>query len=159
MKGAGRIIVCVVVLWVAACFQAIAPRLAVLGATPDFLLVAMVALSLHTSRKGGAGLGFIAGFVQGALASASMGYYVVSRTLVGFLTSWSKDIRFEHSWWLVFLTAFAATALAQAIQLFLPPATSISPFAAATILTATYNGVLAMPLYALLNRLLAPVHV
>jgi rod shape-determining protein MreD len=157
MKGGRRIVVAIIALWAAACFQEIAPRLAILGATPDFLLVTMVVLSLHTSRRGGAVLGFFAGFLQGALASSLMGYYVVSRTLAGFFAAWSRDIRFEQSWWLVFLTAFFATAFALAIRLFLPPAQAISPFALATILTATYNGVLAMPLYALLNRLLAPV--
>jgi rod shape-determining protein MreD len=147
----------VVVMWVAACFQAISPKLSVVGARPDFLLVAMVVLSLHSRRIGGAFLGFAAGFITGALASASLGYYAVSRTLAGFLTAWSRDLEFEQSPWLVFITAFLATAFALTIRVFLPPARSIYPFATATILTATYNGVLAMPLYALLNRLLAPV--
>lgn len=157
MKGGRAVAVMVVVLWIAACLQAVAPKLSVFDARPDFLLVATAVLSLHARRTGGAVLGFCAGFVGGALASSAMGYYVVSRTVTGFFASWSREIRFEQAPWLVFLTTFFATALATAIRLFLPPARSISPFLEATLLTATYNGVLAMPLYALLNRLLAPV--
>jgi len=157
MKGGRGIAVMVVVMWLAACLQAVAPKLTVAGARPDFLLAAMVVLSLHSRRIGGAVLGFSAGFIDGALASASLGYYTVSRTVAGFLTAWSRDLKFEQSPWLVFATTFLATALALTIRVFLPPARSIYPFATATILTATYNGVLAMPLYALLNRLLAPV--
>lgn len=157
MKGGRGIVVMVAVIWLAACLQAVAPKLSIAGARPDFLLAAMVVLCLHTRRSGGAALGFCAGFLTGALASASMGYYIVSRSLAGFFASWSRDIKFEHSPWLVFVTAFLATAFALAIKLFLPPARSIYPFVADTLLTATYNGVLAMPLYALLNRLLAPV--
>lgn len=156
LKGAALTFFC---LWVAGVLQANATMLMVFGVLPDFLLTTAVVLSAWSGRRTGATIGFFAGLIHGALFSSSIGYYIVSRTCACFGVSWSRKLDIELSYWLIGLTAFLATAFVQAFHLFLPPPQNILRLSLDTIMTATYNGVLAMPLYALLKKILDPVKI
>jgi hypothetical protein len=72
------------VLIIAVAFQVtIAPRLALFGAKPDFVLLTVAWISLHISTDRASFLGFIGGVLQGGVADAKMAAYVVSRVLAG----------------------------------------------------------------------------
>lgn len=156
MKGAKGVIVAVITLWLGAGLQqALANRLGILGATPDFLLVFLACLCLYTNRVGGAVLGFFAGLAAGATVGANMTQYVFSRTLTGFLDSWSRNLGIDANLFVAGVNAFFVTIVAQLIQMFFAPPPGIVTFLGATIASAMYNGVLAVPVYALLRRILA----
>lgn len=159
MKGLKGALLTVLFLWAAGVLQANAPLLMVFGAMPDFLLTTAVVLSVWSGRRTAATIGFFAGLIHGSLFSSSIGYYIVSRACACFGVSWSRRLDIEMSYWLIGVTAFAATLFVQAFQLFLPPPQNILRFGLDTIMTATYNGVLAMPLYALLKKILDPVKI
>jgi hypothetical protein len=151
------IFVVVVCLWFAGWLQqSLAHRLVILGARPDFLLAFLAPLCLLMHRVGGALTGFLAGLIQGAIAGANMTHYIVSRTLTGFIISWSRGLEYEVSLLLAGLIGALTTLLAQSLLMFLAPPPEIFPFMGATIRTAVYNGVLAMPIYAVLKRVLHP---
>lgn len=133
--------------------QALAPRMSILGAVPDFILVVVICVSLMSNRPKGAIVGFAGGVIEGALAGANTSAYAISRTLAGFCASWSKVLGFEMSLLAVGVAAFFSTILAETIWMFIGLRSGVGGFLAATIGTAVYNGVLAMPLYALLKRL------
>ncbi|MFQ3587404.1 MAG: rod shape-determining protein MreD [Fimbriimonadaceae bacterium] len=148
-----------VLLYLAAALQqSMADRLSVLGARPDFFLAVLAAAGLFASRTGGAVLGLLCGVLHGAVAGANLTAYTVSRVVGGFLVAWSRDLRFEPNVLIVYATAFVLTVLSQLILMFLAAPRDLGGFLGGTILSAVYNGVLALPVYALLKRLVRPTY-
>lgn len=144
-------------LWLAGCLeQALPHRLAIFGAEPDFLLVYLAGICPYLSRTGATWTGFAAGAMHGALAGANMTHYVVSRTITSALLSWQKEMRLSASIWIAALTGFCATLAAQVLLMFLAAPHGILSFLGATIGSALYNGVLAIPLYLASERILGP---
>jgi rod shape-determining protein MreD len=155
VKGSKLIAATFVCLWLAGGFQtAIAPRLAIGTVMPDFLLVALGSLALLGTRRSGAVTGFAAGVLQGAIAGANMAQYVLSRTIAGFFTGWLTAWEFEATIVVAFFSVAFATLTSQLLLLFMAPPPRILGFLLATIGSAIYNGVLAMPLFALLKRIM-----
>ncbi|AIE85648.1 rod shape-determining protein MreD [Fimbriimonas ginsengisoli] len=157
MNGVKLFFAAIVCLWLAAgCQQSVVPSVTIGGVVPDFLLVAVGCLSLFGNRVAGSFIGFGAGIVQGALAGANLGAYAVSRILAGFLTGWFNMLEFESNPAVAFFAVAAATILGQLLLMFAAPPSQIISFLLATIGSAIYNGVLAMPLFVLLKKVIDP---
>lgn len=155
LTGWGGIVVAALLLGFSAALQGQAHRLRVFGAEADYPLLAACTLALFETGKGGAVLGFLGGFLQGCMAGSNLGYVAFSRTVAGYLAARSREWigpGLPTAGWVV----FACSAIASILELFLPPAKAVFPSLGDTIGTATYNGVLAIPLYALLNRFFKP---
>ena len=76
----------VITLIIAAGLQGNWPRsITLFGATPDFVLVLLIAYALAADPSFGATIGFIAGLIHGGAAGTSLGSFIVTRTIVGFL--------------------------------------------------------------------------
>ena len=76
----------VVSLFVAAGIQGNLPAsVSILGGKPDLILVVLIAYSLSGDPGFGAMLGFFAGLVHGTAVGMSLGSFIVTRTLTGFL--------------------------------------------------------------------------
>lgn len=138
----------------AAAQHGVGERLVLLGFRPDIPLVLLACVSLRLGRSGAALYGFWAGALAGALATANLGHYIASRTIAAFAVSWSKGLRFEVAWGAVALVSFLATLLTEGLWMFFAAPSDLGWFMADTIRTATYNGVLAIPLYAFVKKLL-----
>ncbi|MCX7799674.1 MAG: hypothetical protein N2109_04955 [Fimbriimonadales bacterium] len=156
MKGWGGFLTAAALLAVAAALQGVATRLAVLGASADYPLTVACTLALFGRPAGGAVLGFAAGFLHGCVVGANLGYLAFSRTLAGYASSASRSLEVRLSPLVAALTVAVCTIGAEALELLLPPAKPLLGSLGDTIGTATYNGVLAIPLYALLSRFLRP---
>ena len=94
--------------------------------------------------------------MQGALAGANLTHYVISRCIAGFVASWSRRLRFEMTPITVAISVAAVTVVAQIALMFIAAPTGIFGFLGDTIGSAMYNGVIAIPVYALLKRVLNP---
>lgn len=157
MKGAKGWVIAVLLLWVAgACQWSLAYQISLGQVGPDFLLAVAVTVGLFANRRCGAGIGFMAGVIHGAVAGGHMAAYTVTRTLVGFLVGWFAGMEFEGNTTVAFIVTAAATVFTQFVFLLLNPRGAIFAALLATIGSAVYNGVLAIPLYALLRRVLDP---
>lgn len=157
MKPRRMVLTCVFGIWLAAILQiSVAPRLALHGFHPDFLLVVLTPISLVTSRPSAAAAGFCCGLVQGALAGANLTHYAATRAIAGFAGSWSRAIGFELNIPFVAATAFLMTLLSQILWMFLAAPQGVATFLGDTIGAAVYNGLLAIPAYLLLKRILKP---
>jgi len=142
-----------ILLWIAGGFQlSLSYPMSIWGASPDFLLVVVVVWSLFAERRNGAAMGFFAGTIQGAVAGGHLATYSVIRTVIGFVVGWLTGLEFEGNIAVAFIVTASATTVAQIAYLLLSPKGAILPFLLATIVSAMYNGVLAMPLYALLKK-------
>lgn len=135
---------------------ACARQLAIFGAEPDFLLIAVGCCSMALRRTPAAVCGFAGGVIQGAIAGADMAHYAISRTVGGFVASWSRSLRLEANPAAVAATVALTTVLSRMLFMFTAAPRGIAEFLGDTIGTAMYNGVLAIPLYALLKRVLNP---
>lgn len=154
MKGPKGVFVAAILLWIAAgAQQALAHRLNLFGAAPDFLLISVSCLCLFANRIGGALIGFFAGLSMGAVVGANMTQYVFSRTLVGFFDAWSKALGLDANLLTAAVNGLLVTVAAQLLQMFFAPPAGITSFLGATIASAVVNGVLAIPVYALLKRI------
>jgi len=157
MNRTSLIVTSVVGLWIAIVLQqSVAVKLAIFGARPDFLLLFVVPLSLMTSRAGGATLGFFAGLLHGAATGAFMAQYVASRAVAGFMGSWSRGIGMHVNWGVASVTTIILTVVARLIFMFLAAPPGVLRFLGDTIGSAMYNGVLAIPVYMLLQWVLNP---
>lgn len=157
MNRFGAIFGIVLALWVAGGLQqSISPRIAIFGASPDFLLTALAAGSLFMNRAQGSWFGFACGLIHGALAGANVTHYVISRTTGGFFAGWSRTTTLEPNYILAAGTAFFLTLFSQVLFMFLAPPAELGPYLGATIIAAVYNGVLVLPVYFLLKRILRP---
>lgn len=157
MSGVKGWVIAILLLWLAgACQQALAYQMSFGAVNPDFLLIVVVTLGLFANRRTGALVGFLAGAVHGAVAGGHMAAYVVTRTLLGFLVGWFAGFEFEGNIVVACIVAAAATVCTQLTFLLLNPRNAILTLLLATIGSAMYNGVLAIPLYALLKRVLDP---
>ncbi|MGV3618674.1 MAG: hypothetical protein ACO1SV_25405 [Fimbriimonas sp.] len=150
-------IVAVLCVWMAGgCQRSVSPYVAIGGVAPDFILIVIGCVSLFGSRRSGAVIGFAGGILQGALAGANLAAYAVSRAVAGFVAGWFNSLEFEAGAVVASVVVFAITLLAQLLLMFVAPPAQIGGFLLATIGSAVYNGVLAMPLYALLRRVFDP---
>ncbi|RYG27224.1 hypothetical protein EON82_00050 [bacterium] len=157
MSGFRFWIVAIPTLWICGALQeALAHRLAVLGSPPDFPLVGLAALSLLGERKAGTLTGFLAGLIRGVLAGANLAAYVISRTILGFILGWVRFAGLIPNAPVAGIAAFVGTLLAQGLVMIPSHQGPLLPFLAGTLMSAGINGALAMPLYALLRRLIDP---
>jgi rod shape-determining protein MreD len=144
-------------LWMAGgCQETIAPKLAILDAVPDFLLVTVACLGLLSARYASTLVGFFAGLIHGALAGANLTAYAISRTVSGFLVGWFNSFELEANVLVAFATTFVTTLVSQIIFMFITGPSAVMAYLLATIATAIYNGVIAVPIYFLLQRVIAP---
>jgi len=155
MSGAKSWIIAVLLLWVGGAFQlAVASQISVAGVGPDFPLIVIVSVGLFANRRAGAVIGFLGGAIHGAIAGGHMAAYTVSRTMVGFLVGWLNGMEFEGTVVVAFVVTAAASIGTQMTFFLMSPHGSILASVLATIGSAMYNGVLAIPLYALLKKVL-----
>lgn len=76
----------IVTLIVAAGLQGNLPHaISIMGAKPDLILVVLISYSLAADPVVGATLGFIAGLIHGSFVGLSLGSFMVTRTITGFL--------------------------------------------------------------------------
>lgn len=156
MRHSSGIATSIIAIYIAVALQAsVAPRIAILGVVPDFGLMIVAVLSLFTSRPVATVSGFFTGAFEGALSGVNLTHYVISRTLVGFFGGSASSFGFQPNAAVAALVTAILTVASQLLLFFLAPPSGIGRFLGDTIGTAMYNGVLAIPVYALLRRILA----
>lgn len=156
MKPGTILAVAVAGLVAATLQQALTPRISLLGAQPDFIVLTLSLVSMHVGRVPSLFCGFYFGLLQGALPTANLAHYILSRTLTAYAVAASNQLRLFPSAALVFATVALSTALSQTVWMFIAAPGNIGAFLGDTIGTAVVNGVLAMPLNALLRKFLGP---
>lgn len=102
--------------------QGILPRwLAVFGGRPDLVLVVLVAFALAEEPQVGAAMGFYAGLMQGSAVGTSMGSFIVTRTVTGFLAGLANTQVFRDNPIVPTLSAAWLTAACEGLFLLANP--------------------------------------
>jgi len=157
MKGPVGVAVGVLALWAASVLQlGLSPHLAISVAWPDFPLVIALCLALFSDRRGGALLGFGAGLVTGAITGADVTLFVLTRSVVGFLAGWFGHMDLHLNAAVAAIVVVIGSLAVQLLFLFLGGHHGLlTPYLEGTLATSVYNGVIAVPVYALLNKVVA----
>lgn len=142
------------IYWLATVLDSgLSPRIAVMGGSPSFLLVTALVLALFSRPAGGATAGFIAGLLEGAVAGANMPAYVISRTIGATVASWSRYLGIEVGPILAFGVVFVLSVFTSLLLIFLAPRPDFAGSLGSTIISAIYNGVIAVPFFVILDRM------
>lgn len=95
--------------------------LSLLGGRPDLVLVVLVAFALAAEPEFGAGLGFLAGLAQGTVVGMSLGSFMVTRTITGFLAAFFNTRLFRDNPFVPTIAAVWLTAACEALFLLANP--------------------------------------
>lgn len=127
----------------------VSERIAILGAAPSFLFILIGQFCIPMNRNKGMLFGFLIGAIQGALAGADIQHFIAGGVVGGLLAASCKDISIEYSLVSVIVVTIITSFLARLIHVLLAPPPHVSIALLDTLIGAMYNGVLAVPVYAL----------
>jgi hypothetical protein len=145
----------VALIVIATIFQmGILDRYLLLGAQVQLPVVVVCCLALVSRPAAGGALGLLSGVLTGALSGATLTHYALGRILAGYFLGTKSET--PQSLSSAGLWCAAGTLISQGILLLLAPPPAIGPAVGATILTAVYNGVAAIPVFALIGGLFQP---
>ena len=117
----------IVILVGAAGLQGNLPNaISIWGAKPDLVLVILVSYSLAADPAFGAMLGFIAGLLQGSLVGVSLGSFIVTRTITGFLAGLVTTRLFSENPLVPALSAIWLTVVCEVLFLLGNPPPNVS---------------------------------
>jgi rod shape-determining protein MreD len=136
-----------------ACQLALAPRLAISGAAPDFILAIAIALSVNRTSDAASATGFFAGLVSGALLNSHMAAMVISRTVACWSAARISTASVAGTYLTVVIAAICATLAAAVLYLFVGVPKDILRWLLATFGACIYNTVIALILFAIFHRL------
>ena len=144
-------------LYVAALLQSGASyRMDVFGARPDFLLLCGMVLPLVFRPKQGAIIGFFAGVLHGWVTGVSLTVYALVRMVFGYGISRIGKSGYAIDLKVAWAIVTVGSLLSQLIILLLAPPADKGAYIRATIGTALYNGVLALPFFLIARRVFEP---
>lgn len=154
MKNTQLIWVAILTFWICGGLnEGVAKDIALLGAQPDFLLVATVVIGMLSDMRGAAVAGFTGGFFQGAITGANMWQYVATRLIVGWIGGSLIEMRFQRNFLIAALACFVSTIIAGLVFLFLTSQPNILGSLRDTLISAMYNAVLAGLVYTPVEKL------
>ncbi|MFM9872136.1 MAG: hypothetical protein ACKVQS_01570 [Fimbriimonadaceae bacterium] len=124
------------------------------GAQLNLPVVTLLTFALISRPSAAGGLGMLSGIISGGLSGATLMHYCLSRVLAGYLVgTQSKN---EPEMWTAVFWVVGGSLISQAVLILLAPPNPLLPAVGATILSAVYNGVVAIPMFALVARLFRP---
>ena len=154
MNGGRAGLVFAILFWMAGgCNQGVSSQVAVFSIAPDFVMVALVTVGFLTSIRGSLISGFVGGVIQGALVGANMWQFVASRLVAGWLSGMAIESRMQRNAAVNGLVCLVATIVSQIIYMLFTGQADIGGFLKATMISAMYNGALAMVVYLPVERL------
>jgi hypothetical protein len=143
---------CLLLLVAGALQGTIAGRLPRAWGEPDFVLtLALVAGLLSDATIGGAA-GLAAGLVTASLVGQTVGTFLVSRTLAGYIAGWTTARLYRGNVFVVVPGVLVMSLLSEAIYLLAAPRVGLGVGLKAALLGAVGNALLAAPMLWLLRR-------
>lgn len=155
MKQPFPIIGAILMLGIATILQAgVFDRYSMIGGQLNLPVVVMLCFGLISRPAAGGALGLLSGILTGGLSGATLMHYSVSRVLAGYVmgtqSKYEPEIRLAVFW------VFVGSLISQIVLILLAPPNPLLPAVGATILSAVYNGVVAIPMFSLVARLFRP---
>lgn len=129
-------------------------RYLLMGAQLNLPVVVLLVFGIISRPAAGGALGLLSGVLTGGLSGATLMHYCLSRVLAGYLMGVQSKNEPEH--WTAIFWIFVGSLISNSVLIFLAPPNPLLPAVGATILSAVYNGVVAIPMFSLVARLFRP---
>ena len=153
MPGVFAFTLWVLLLLGASSLQAVyAARLAFWGGYPDFPLTVALCAALLSDASVGCVTGFGAGLVMASVCGRTLGTFLISRTIAGYLAGLLTNRLFRGNLGVVFLGVWGASVAAEVIYGLAAPRLTLMHWVYSTLIGATMNAFLALPITLLLRR-------
>jgi rod shape-determining protein MreD len=147
-----RFILPIIVLFAAAGIQGNIPSwMTVAGAKPDFILIALIASALTLDPPSGAVLGFAAGLIHGAVVGESLGSFIASRTIIGFLAGMVTIRLFSENPLVPVLAAGGLTFIGEGLFMLANPKSDLAGSIISILITSLFNAVLTLAAFWLIK--------
>lgn len=148
-----RTVLVILVLLVAAALQSrLSQPMGVFGVYPDFLIAATMAMALVIDPALGALFGFAAGLAHGSIIGLSMGGFLISRTLLGFMVSSLRSWVFQDNPIVLLAAALLGTMVCEGLFFLIVPS-RVQPSTLAQLpAESVYNAILAIACYGLIRN-------
>lgn len=142
-----------VFLFVAAAVQSsLADRMYAWGGQPDFVFAVVLAAALLSDASRGSVIGLCGGLLTAALVGETVGTFLVSRTLGGFVAGWLSSRLFRANAAVVIASVLTASFAGEALYVLAAPRIGLGVWLPAALVGAAWNAVLAVPITLLLRR-------
>ncbi len=146
-------IVGAILIWIAGGLQqGIAHQVSIFGSPPDYLLTAACILGLLAEPRLALIFGFACGLVEGSIIGTDIFQFVVTRMLVAWLCSYLVENRFQRNFATASATTVACSLVAGIVIMIITLQSHIGLALKDTMITAVYNGVLALLAYVPIER-------
>ncbi len=132
------------------------PRLEAFGARPHIGLTVLAISCLFAGPNLAAGLGFMAGLAEAWANGRYAGSYIVTRSVLGYCVGALDQRVFRDHVLMAVAAAMVATLLANGLFFVFAPQPHYVRWIVRTVMSALYNGALAIPLYFLIRRVVSP---
>lgn len=129
-------------------------RYLLFGSQMELPLVVVLSFALVSRPAAGGALGLLSGVLTGGLSGVTLTYYALSRVIGGYILGTRADSEPDYRAGAAWVAA--GTLISKLIMILLAPPPAVMPALGATILSAVYNGVVAIPVFALIQRLFRP---
>jgi hypothetical protein len=126
--------------------------MAVLGARPDLLLVAVTLLSMNRASDAAAVIGFFAGLLHGGVANTKMAAFVISRILGGISASVVGRTTMAATPLTVMASSLATTGVSSISYLLLGVPKDLLGWGLTTLGALVYNAILVVSIFWLFSR-------
>jgi hypothetical protein len=142
----------VTLILAAAAQIALAPKVAIFGARPDFLLVSVTLLCMNRNTDSAALIGFFAGLLHGGVANTKMAAFVISRVLGAIGASIVGRTTVAATPLTVMGASLAASGIASGVYMLLGVPKDLWSWILSTIGSIVYNVALVGLIAALISR-------
>lgn len=144
----------VIALVLVAGLQGNLPRgISIMGGRPDLILVVLISYSLAADPVFGTGLGFIAGLIHGSFVGFSLGSFIVTRVITGFLAGIVTTRLFSDNPFVPVLSAIWLTVVCEILFLLGNPPPSLGLALRKVIGECIANGIATLFVYYLIRHL------
>ncbi len=135
----------------------LAPYATVASVRPDLILLLACVAGLFFGRRRGLLLGALAGFLQDSLSGGLFGLNILSKALVGLAAgALQRNVGLHHrllqALLVAVLTAFDGLVTIVLVRLFYGGESLVLPTVVLLVYQTLYNGLLAVPYFAVLSR-------
>ena len=133
----------------------LAHKLSIGEISPDFLIVAVVAIGLLLGPIAGILAGALAGLTHASVVGMGMGTFLLSRAIVGYFAGLTKSHVFQDNPIVPFIGGVVGTLVAESVFVLFSPPVRLAAWIAPLPLIAIYNGILTIFILRALRKLLA----